>query len=442
LRNVRTDVTALGFALAVALVTGVVFGLAPAWHARGGALANALKDATRGSTEGRRRAWVRNALVVSEIAFACVLLVGAGLLIRSLIRVLDVDMGFQPARAATIRVDPDNRYTTPEQRNAYLDEVLRRVKEIPGVESAGVTDALPLGRNRTWGAPAKGVTYERGRFPFAFPRIVSDGYPAAMGIPLRAGRDISPADTRTSEPVIMINESMARVLWPGQDPIGKYILGPCAKERRVIGVVGDVRHLALEQASGNEMYIPMRQCSDQPSLDLVVRSTLPPSQLAGAIRAALQPIASNLPRNDFRTLQQLVDKSVSPRRFLVLLLGGFAAFALVLASLGIYGLISYSVHQRTQEIGIRMALGASAREVQAGILVQTLRLAAIGMVIGGAASWALAQGADALLFGVTPRDPGTFLGMVVVLTFVALVAGYLPARRASRVDPMLALRAE
>jgi predicted permease len=442
LRDVRTDTTALGFTLAVALATGVVFGLAPAWQARGAALTNALKDATRGSTEGRRRTWVRNGLVVSEIAFACVLLVGAGLLIRSLIRVLDVDMGFVAARAATIRVDPDSRYTTPEQRNAYFDEVLRRVKEIPGVESAGITDALPLGRNRTWGSPAKGVAYERGRFPFAFVRVVSDGYPAAMGIPLHAGRDISPSDTTTTEPVIMINETMARTLWPGQDPIGKYVLGACAKERRVIGVVGDVRHLALEQTSGNEMYLPMRQCRDQSSADLVVRSTMPPAQLAGAIRAALVPIAANLPNNDFRTLQQLVDKSVSPRRFLVLLLGAFAAFALVLASLGIYGVISYSVHQRTQEIGIRMALGASARDVQRRVIVQTLRLAAIGIVLGAAASWVMARGADALLFGVTPRDPWTFLGMVVVLTFVALVAGYLPARRASRVDPMVALRAE
>ena len=163
----------------------------------------------------------------------------------------------------------------------------------------------------------------------------------------------------------------------------------CAKERRVIGVVGDVRHLALEQTSGNEMYLPMRQCGDQSSADLVVRSTLPPAHLAGAIRAALQPIAANLPGNDFRTLQQLVDKSVSPRRFLVLLLGGFAAFALVLASLGIYGVISYSVNQRTQEIGIRMALGASARDVQSRIILQTLWLAAIGMVLGTVASWAM-----------------------------------------------------
>jgi predicted permease len=442
LGGVHTDIAALGFTLAVAVATGVVFGLAPALQVRGTAIASALNDAARGSTEGRRRAWVRHALVVSEVAFACVLVVGAGLLIRSLLRVLDVEMGFQPARAATIRVDPDSRYSTTEQRIAYFDEVLRRVKEIPGIESAGITDALPLGRNRTWGAGAKGVTYERGKFPLAYVRIVSDGYAPAMGIPLRAGRDIADGDTRTSEPVIVINETMARALWPGQDPIGKYLLGGCAKERRVVGVVGDVRHLALEQASGNEMYIPLRQCGDLPSSDLVVRSTLPPSQLAAAIRAKLQPIAANLPGNDFRTLQQLVDRSVSPRRFLALLLGGFAAFALVLASLGIYGLISYSVNQRTQEIGIRMALGASAGDVQGGILSQTLKLAAIGMAIGTLASWAMAQSAAGLLFGVTARDPGTFAGMLLVLTIVAAVAGYLPARRASRIDPMVALRAE
>ena len=442
LRDVRTDATALFFTLAVAILTGVVFGLAPALQSRGAALTNALKDATRGSTEGRRRAWVRNALVVSEIAFACVLLVGAGLLIRSLLRVLDVDMGFVAARAVTIRVDPDSRYTTPEQRTAYFDEVLRRIREIPGVESAGITDALPLGRNRTWGSRAKGVTYERGKAPFAFPRIVSDGYFAAMGIPLLAGRDFAPADTAKTEPVMVINETMARTLWPGQDPIGKYVLGACAKERRVVGVVGDVRHLALEQASGNEMYMPVRQCNDQPSSDLVVRSAVPPAQLIGAIRSVLQPLAANLPGNDFRTLQQIVDKSVSPRRFLVLLLGGFAVFALVLASLGIYGLISYSVNQRTQEIGIRMALGASSRDVQTQIIVQTLWLAAIGMVLGAGVSWLTVRSAGSLLFGVTPRDPGTFVGMIVVLTLVALIAGYVPARRASRVDPMVALRAE
>jgi predicted permease len=442
LRNVETDGTALAFTVAMAIVAGIVFGLAPAFQSRSAALHESLKDATRGSTEGRGRRKVRSALVVSEIAFACVLLVGAGLLIRSLVRVLDVDMGFEPARAATIRVDPDSRYTTREQRDAYIDEVLRRVKEIPGVEAAAITDALPLGRNRTWGGRAKGVIYERGRAPFAFPRIVSDGYPAAMGIPLRAGRDIAATDTGSSEPVIMINETMARTLWPGQDPIGKVVLNACAPERRVIGVVGDVRHLALEQSSGNEMYIPMRQCTDRPSHDLIVRSTLATAPLASAIRQALKPVAPNLAGNDFRTLQQIVDKSVSPRRFTVLLLGAFAAFALVLASLGIYALISYSVNQRTQEIGIRMAVGATAFDIQRQIVRQTLWLTAIGAAVGAAASWTVARGLEGLLFEVTASDPWTFLSMLLVLTIVAVIAGYLPARRASAIDPMTALRAE
>jgi predicted permease len=442
LSEVRTDFTALAFTLGVALVTGIVFGLAPAFQAGGAALTDALKEASRGSTEGRGRAWIRNTLVVSEIAFACVLVVGAGLLIRSFIRVLDVDMGFVADRAATIRVDPDRRFENNEQRNAYYDEVLRLVKAIPGVQGAGITDALPLGRNRTWGAGAKGVVYERGRFPFAFPRMISDGYFGAMGIPLLAGRDFTPADTVGGEQVMIVNETMARALWPGQDALGKYVLGPCAKERKVVGVVGDVRHLALEQASGNEMYIPLRQCGDLPTADMVVRSAVPPAQIIGRVREALLPLAPNLPGNDFRTLQQIVDKAVSPRRFIVILLGGFAVFALILASLGIYGLISYSVNLRTQEIGIRMALGASARDVQSRIIVQTLWLAIIGMALGTAASWVLVRSASGLLFGITPRDPGTFAGMVVVLTLVALAAGYFPARRASRVDPMVALRAE
>jgi ABC-type lipoprotein release transport system permease subunit len=214
------------------------------------------------------------------------------------------------------------------------------------------------------------------------------------------------------------------------------------KDRRVVGIVGDVRHLALEQGSGSEMYLPIRQCGDFASVDLVVRTTLPPAELASSVRAALKPIEPNLPASDFRTLQQLVDKAVSPRRFVVWLLGGFALFALVLASLGIYGVISYSVNQRTQEIGIRMALGASAGDLQAGIILQTLGLAAIGIVLGAAASWALARALSGLLFGVTPGDPATFAGMLIVLTAVAALAGYLPARRASRIDPMVALRAD
>jgi ABC-type antimicrobial peptide transport system permease subunit len=202
-----------------------------------------------------------------------------------------------------------------------------------------------------------------------------------------------------------------------------------------------VRHLALEQGSGNEMYYPMRQCQDHMSVDLVMRTALPPGQLAGAVRASLKSIVPNLPSSDFRTLQQLVDKSVSPRRFVVMLLAGFALFALILASLGIYAVISYSVTQRTQEIGIRMALGASAADLRGQILGQTMSLAAIGMVFGIAASWILARALSSLLFGITSTDPVTFGGMLVVLGLVAAIAGYLPARRASRIDPMVALRA-
>jgi len=440
LASVHTDGTALGFTLVIAILTGIVFGLAPAFNAPERALHDALKDASRGSSGGRT--WVRNVLVVSELAFACVLLVGAGLLLRSFVRVLDVDLGFRPAQAITLRVDADVSYDTREKQLAYIDEVLRRVRALPGVESAGITDALPLGKNRSWGVRAKGTVYERGRSVSAFVRVVSDGYPAAMGIPLKAGRDISDRDTRTSAQVIVINESMARAMWPGQDPIGKIVVGPCAPERTVVGVVGDVRHLALEQRSGSEMYIPLRQCGDLSSTDLVVRSAQATAPLVAAVRETLRPLAPNLPGTGVRTIQDLVDRSVSPRRLVVLLLGGFAVFALVLASLGIYGLISYSVSQRTQEIGIRMALGASARDVQLGIVAQTLALAAVGITVGVVASWLVARSLSGLLFGVTASDPVTFAAMLLVLVSVALIAGYLPARRASRIDPLVALRVD
>ena len=439
LGNVRTDATVLVFCLMAAVLTGVVFGLAPALQVPANTLHDALKDTTRGSTAGKGRNWIRSALVVSEIAFACVLLVSAGLLVRSFLRVLDVNLGFRPEHAAELRVDPDSSVTTQAQLNAYIDEVLRRVRAVPGITAAGLTDALPLGRNRSWGAPAKGQVYPPGKFPIAFVRVVSDGYLKALGIALVAGRDISERDTPPGEPVIVINQTMARTLWPGQNAIGR-TMHACG-ERHVVGVVGDVRHLALEQSSGMEMYLPMRQCPDHSSLDLVIRTSLAPAELAASVRAALKPIAPNLPGNDFRTLQQLVDKAVSPRRFVVLLLGGFALFALLLASLGIYGVVSYGVNQRTQEIGIRMALGASAAKLQAGIIGQTLGLAAAGMLIGAAASRVLARALGGLLFGVTADDPLTFLGMPVVLALVAVVAGYLPARRASRIDPSIALRA-
>ena len=440
LENVRVDATALGFTLLTAVLAGLIFGLVPALHIPASGLHSALKDTSRGSTAAKGHAWARSMLVVSEIAFACVLLVGAGLLIRSFLQVLDVNLGFQPERAVAVRVDPSQQYKTQAQQNAYFDEVLRRARDIPAVSAAGLTDALPLGRNRSWGMGVKGHTYKEGQNPEAFVRIVSDGYLRSMGIPLIAGRDITERDTPSTEPVILINQTMARKVFPGENAIGQILIPD--KERRVVGIVSDVRHLALEQGSGSEMYIPIRQIDDYASVDLVVRTTLPPAQLATAVRSDLKSIAPDLPASDFRTIQQLVDKAVSPRRFIVMLLGGFALFALILASLGIYGVISYSVNQRTQEIGIRMALGASAADLQSRIILQTLSLAAIGMLAGSAVSWILARTLSGLLYGVTPADPITFLGMLFVLTAVAALAGYLPARRASRIDPMVALRAD
>ena len=439
LHSVRTDPAALGFTLLASLVTGMLFGLAPAIHVPAIALHDVLKDAGRGST-GRARAWLRSALVVSEVAFACVLLVGAGLLVRSFLQVLDVNLGFRPERAAAMRVDPDAKMAAKDMP-AYFAEVVRRARAVPGVEAAGLSDALPLGRNRSWGAGAKGQVYAPGHYPNAFVRIVGDGYIRAMGIPLRDGRDLEERDGPTGEAVMMINETMARTLFPGESAIGKVFPRLCGPERRVVGVVGDVRHLALEQGSGMEMYLPIRQCSDFSSVDLVVRTKMDPGALAPAIRATLRPIAPNLPGSDFRTIQALVDKAVSPRRFVVLLLGGFAAFALILASLGIYAVVSYSVSQRTQEIGIRMALGAPAGRLQAGMVGRTLGLASIGMLVGAAASLALARQFGGLLYGVTSRDPFTFAAALIVLTLVATIAGYFPARRASHIDPSIALRA-
>jgi predicted permease len=440
LSSVRMDSGALAFTVLLAMGTGLLLGLTPAFQISVLRLNAALGH--RGATGGQQHAWIRGGLVVSEIAFACVLLVGAGLLIRSFFRVLDVNLGFRPERAASLRVDPDARYATQAQKNGYITEALRLARSTRGVDAAALADSLPLGRNRTWGAAAKGKLYSPTNYPVAFVRIVSDGYIKAMGMSVRQGREFTEHDTAESNPVMLVNETMARRLWPGENPIGQIVLRECGKDRQVVGVVGDVRHMALEKDSGPEMYLSMKQCDDYGSWDLVVRSRLPLSVLAPRVEASLRPIAPDLPKGGMRPLTNLVDQAVSPRRFIVLLLGGFAAFALVLASLGIYGLISYSVHQRTQEIGIRMALGASSLDVQSRIVLRTIALAATGMFVGVLASSGLTRAVSGLLFGVTAGDPLTFLAAALLLLAIAAFAGYLPARRASRIDPMICLRAE
>src|SRR5690348_1955012 len=441
LADVRVDATALGFAVLIAVATGLLFGLAPAWSASELTLHDALKETSRGSSQGRGHAWMRSALVVAEISLACVLLAGAGLLIRSFLRVLDINLGFVPERASALRIDPSASYKTQEEKNAYFTEALHDVGNVPGIEAEGLSDALPLGSNRSWGLGAKGVQYKEGQYPEGFPRIISEGYFHAMGIPLKAGRDFTERDTKGALNVIILNETAARTLFPGQDPIGQIVLAD-RPERTVVGVVGDVRHMTLEEGSGNEFYIPMRQTQDYGVVDLVVRSSLPTGELAARLREALRPIEPNLPTSNLRTMQTAVDRAASPRRFVMILLAGFAGFALILASLGIYAVISYSVNQRKNEIGIRMALGASPGTVRQLILRETMRLAGIGAAIGFVGAMLATRLATSLLYGVTATDPVTFAGMIGVLGGVALLAGYLPALRAARIEPVTLLRSE
>jgi predicted permease len=439
LASIRLDSSALAFTIGAAFLTGILFGLLPAIQAPAFASQESLKEAGRGSA-GPRRAYLRSALVVGEIALACALLVGAGLLIRSFIRVLDINLGFEPEGAAALRVDPSYDFTGYPQENTYVDEMLRRTREIPGILSAGLTNTLPFTTESSWSVYGKGQTYPHGQKPEAFIRVVSEGYFEAMGVRLVAGRTFTAADRFDSEKVAIINETFAHRLWPGQDPIGQMLNQDGG--RRVVGVVADVRHVALESRSGNEMYMPIRQNSNYLPMHVVVRTSLPPQALAASIREALRTLDPNLPVTEFTTLQTFVDKASSPRRFLVTLMTGFAAFALLLASLGIYALISYSINQRVREIGIRMALGASASNVRSNILLGTLTLAATGLALGLVLSRVLSPALGTLLYGVTPGDPLTFIVMSALLVAVAGAAGYIPARRASEIDPIIALRSE
>jgi predicted permease len=380
---------------------------------------------------------MRAALVISEVALACVLMIGAGLLLRSFLRVLDVDLGFQPTHAASIQVDYNNGGSLAKG-SAVLQNILHRVQMLPGIETAGITDNLPLDRNRSWGLRAKGRYYAKEDQQSAFVYIVTPGYLNAMGMRLREGRDVNWDDTSDKQQVAIINDTVARQFWPGQDPIDRIVLIN-GKDTRVIGVIADVRESGAEAQTGWQMYLPVTQQWPD-GAQLVVRTKLPPEALASAVMATLRSINPEQPATEFRPVQQLVDHAVSPRRFFVVLVATFAGLGLLLASLGIYGVISYSVTQQTKEIGIRMALGATAGRVQFGVIRRTLTLAVMGIALGGALSLGLARMIASLLFGTTPTDPMTFAAMAILLGLVAFVAGYLPARRASKVDPLVALR--
>jgi predicted permease len=434
LSTVRVDGAALGWTVLVAVMTALVFGLAPGLRMASGNLQEALKDGGHGSSDGRKHERMRAVLVISEVALACVLLVGAGLLLRSFLRVLDVDLGFEASHAAAISVDYDDGGNA-NKRGAILEEMLHRVSAIPGVEAAGISDMLPLDRNRSWNLAVKGADCSHQHCLEAFVYVITPGYFKAMGIRMKEGRELSWSDRADSQNVIILNEAAAKLLWPGQDPIDRMTKG----NARVVGVVENVREMGVEAQSGPEMYVPVAQAGPV-GAELVVRTKLPPGALAPSVMQTLRAMNPGQPATEFRPIQMLVDHAVSPRRFFVVLVGVFAGLGLLLASLGIYGVISYSVTQQTKEIGIRMALGATRGHVQTGVILKTLRMAAAGVLLGAVASLALARLIASLLFGTEATDPVTFVAMAALLLVVALLAGYLPARRASRIDPLIALR--
>ncbi len=440
LTGIRVDGAALVWTLLFTLIVGLLFGLAPGFTLSSGNLQESLKDAGRGSSEGREHGRMRSVLVVSEVALACILLVSAGLFLRSFLRLLDVDLGFQPSHAAAIKVDYDDGGSAA-RRGVILQDMLQRVNAIPGVQAAGISDMLPLDRNRSWDLQAKGRVYSKDENDDAFVYVVTPGYLTAMGMHLIKGRDFTWQDSDTSEPVIIINEAAARREWPGEDPIGRLAQGIGDTDSRVVGVVADVRESSLEDASSPAVLVPVTQHLPE-GAELVVRTQLPPPSLAPAVMSTLRNLNPEQPATEFRPIQQLVDRSVSPRRFFVLLVAIFAALGLVLAALGIYGVISYSVTRQTQEIGIRMALGATPARIQFGVLTKTLRLALFGIAIGALASFAASKLIASLLFKTEPTDPATFLGVLLLLLAVAILAGYLPALRATRIDPTTALRCE
>jgi predicted permease len=442
LSSVRIDGVALGWTVVIAATTAILFGLVPGLRMAGGNLHETLKDSGAGAGAGRKHERLRTALVIGEVALACVLLVGAGLLLHSFLKVVDIDLGFQPAHSASIKVEYDDNAPTgaaqAEKRGVILRQIVERVSALPGVEAAGFADYLPLGRNRAWGTPTpKGKVYPEGVLHGPLVYVIGPGYMRAMGMRLH-GRDFTWSDGPNSQRVVMINASAARVYWPGEDAVGK-ILQASGGDCVVVGVVDDVHADSVEGDPGWQIYYPITQQGPN-AAQLVIRSGVPPAALAGSVLRTLRELNPNQPAAEFRPIAQVVDRAVSPRKFFVVLVASFAGLGLLLASLGIYGVISYSVTQQTKEIGIRMALGATAGRVQLGVIRKTLALAAMGIFLGGLVSLGLARMIESLLYGTAPTDPITFAAMTILLGFVAFVAGYVPARRASRIDPLVALR--
>lgn len=440
LSEVGVDGRALAFSAVVALLAGLAVGAFPALRVGEGDESEALSGSSRGSTAGRAGRRLRELLVVAEVAMACVLLVLGGLVLRSFQSVMDVDPGFDPEGVVAWQIATARTFDTLPALITYYDDIVSSVEAVPGVQSVGLVDALPMGRNRTWGGRIVGKEYADDEGESYFPHIVDHRYLSTMDITLERGRMFTADDVRGSAPVVIVNETAERTMFLGGDAMGQH-MALWYGDAEVIGVVSDVKHRALELEPDNEVYFPMAQMPDFGTLDLVVRSGLPPATLAPAVSEAVHDVDAELPMDDVRTLEAVVDAAVSSRRLTLQLLITFAGSALLLAALGIYAVLSYSVTERTKEIGIRMALGESAADVRRGLVGRTIGLAAAGIVIGGAVALAGTGSIRSLLYGVEPTDPLTFVAMITAVLAVAFVSALIPAVRASRTDSATALRA-
>jgi predicted permease len=449
---VSVDVRVLVFTAVVALVTSLLFGLAPALRALRVDLTESLKDGAQGASSGGTRQQFRNALVVVEMALAVVLLVGAGLMLRSLWALQRVPLGFDPANVLTMRIAlPAASYETPEQVVAFYQRLLEAVRPLPGVRQAGAARLVPLGAPiGDFGLMIDGYVPPPGTNAKGDWQIVTDGYLEAMGERIVRGRSFTAADTTDSMPVALINEEMARRYWQDRDPVGgRFKIGGDPKRPfvTVVGIVGDVRHNGITDVIKEKFYVPHAQWHKAVgfpirAMSLTIKTNSDPAALAGPVRQQIRALDPNLPVANVTTVESIVSSALSTPRFTGMLLGAFAALALVLSAIGIYGVLSYVVSRRTREIGIRVAIGAGRAQVLRMVIGNGLVLALAGIGLGVAAAWWATGLMRGLLHDVTPGDPATFAAVALVLAAVATLASLVPAWRATRVDPVVALKAE
>ena len=438
------DARVLGFTVGLSLATAVFFGLAPAWQATAGRLAETCREAGRQAGAGLGRHRTRDALVVAEVALSLMLLIGAGLLVRSFRGVMDQELGFEPAQVLTFRLYlPTASYRQAREQVTFFDRLLERLQALPGVDSAAITNTPPLTDGPSGGFAVEGLTWPEDQAPHAEKRRVSADYFRTLDIPLIEGRFFDAGDRAGAPAVAIVDEEFARQHFPNRSPIGQRIDFQWNTEglQEIVGVVGNVRHRRLDEAYRPATYVPFAQ-NTQSSMRVVVRSTVDPETLIAAVRREVQAIDPEQALSAVRSLEAVVANSVGQRRLATQLLSGFATVAMLLAALGIYGVMSYSTAQRKHEMGVRMALGARRWGLVGLVMSWGMKLATLGVVLGLGAAFGLTRYLSASLFGVAPTDPVTFIVVVSVLLTAAASACYLPARRAARVDPVVALRGE